>query len=127
MSSQHYQISELVREWNTEYIERDIDYANNEIKRITAFIDAASARLDYLKHLSFKFSVECNRYKYSSSPVHFKVTLYKYPDIPNGKQSKMFSVTHNFTGRERKLALECAKKLAEEYKCEVEGNVIKDE
>ena len=72
MSSQHYQISELVREWNIEYIERDIGYANNEIKRITAFIDAASARLDYLKHLSFKFSVECNRYKYSSSPVHFK-------------------------------------------------------
>ena len=122
-----FNISELDRQWNRSSIEHWIGYAIRDISHLQKYIDAAQSRIAYLDTLTFNHGVECTRYKYNGGRVHYHVDVYQYPaEIENGKQHCRIylGINHKFTGREKKKALECAKQLAEQYNCEVEGNVI---
>jgi|GEM_PF-4874146 len=126
MNHINFSSRDLATMFDAEIIGNHIGYARENITNLENYITAAHERRDYLKSLTFIPVVELYRYKYSSSPVFYNVSLYHYPDIPDGQSHKIYSggFSKKFGGRERKHAIEYATELSDKFKCHIVGNVI---
>lgn len=121
----YYNKKELEQLFSIDSISEWITYAQRDIDRISEYIQEAENRLKYLNTLTYAYEVEINRHKYSSSPVSYHVSLNKYPEeMGKGCRISVPGTSKQFSGKERKQALQYAQELAAKYNCPMEGNII---
>ena len=110
-------------EYEKEHARDCIKKLENEINRLTEYIDICNKREDYIKtSIVYQKEVVIERgHDYSGKKVHYDVYANRFLTDDNGvKHTERIEENKRFTGKERKAALEYADKLGKKYKVEVE-------
>ncbi len=81
----------LKEEFSTSSIQRDIEYAERDIKDITAFIVAAKEQIAVIEKTTFKRFIEFKKGRdYYAGKVEFSVSVYRVPQVPGNERLKVY-------------------------------------
>ena len=123
------ELAEIEKQYNPETIIRHIESAQNDIQSLQEGIKRCQeyiSRLIYHKNLvdtvSYKYRAYCHREAWRT-PITYHTGVYKIPCVPHGEERRTTIDAQKFSGKERGAAIQRAKNLAKQYKCELELRV----
>lgn len=81
----------LREEFNISSIQRDIEYAERDIKDITEFIVAAKTQIDVVEKTAFKQYIDFKKGKdYYAGKIEFSASVYRVPQILGNERLKVY-------------------------------------
>ena len=81
----------LKEEFSTSSIQRDIGYAERDIKDITAFIAAAKTQITVIEKTAFKRYIDFKKGKdYYAGKIEFSATVYRVPQVLGNERLKVY-------------------------------------
>ncbi len=124
----------VLKEYDTDSLERDIKYAEEDLKDIKEYLRITNDQLIKARGTRSKHYVEFRKeHNYATKHINYIILVFQLPDIPdadkNARRMYLYMPSsepggHNkpFLGNEKRQAIEKARSLSEKYNAQIVGN-----